>query len=189
MIAIQDELTTLTAQEFIDLEYASSTLTTSNGARVYSMPSDFVRFADYPFFYRGSTNYLIYEYPGGRQRLRREIPNYQSQAGQPNWWYWERAASKKVAFYQVPDGAYTLTFEYQRSVYVSLATDYLPFELQEEADTFCDMASRRFKYMFERADNVQYRLDQDMMYQSARSTLYNLMQPRPPRKTYGRAYV
>jgi len=157
--------------------------------RVYDMPSDFIRFAWDAFFYKSSSNRIITEYPGGQRRLRKEIYNYKSQNGEPNWWYWEPSSKKKVAFYQVPNGNYTYTYDYQRSVYVTIATDEMPFHNQEEADAFCHMAERRFKYLFERAENMQLSLDRDMIYRDSKSRLYGLLRPVNPRRTYGRAYL
>lgn len=188
-ISIQDELGDLVANRMIDLEFISASLSLSSGARVYNLPSDFIRFAGDPFFYHANRNYHVYEYPGGRRRLRIEIPNYQTQSGQPNWWYWEPSSRKQVGFYLVPDSAYTLTYEYQRSVHVDMAADELPFHNQEEADAFCQMASRRMKYMYERAEDMQLSLDNDMMYRSAKSRLYNLMNPREPRRAWAKTYV
>ena len=188
-IAIQDELTEITSDSMIDLEFAQGTITTSNGARLYDLPSDFIRFAWDAFFYESSSNNIIPEYPGGQRRLRREIYNYKTQTGSPNWWYWEPSSKKKVGFYQVPNGSYSYTYDYQRSVYVTVEADEMPFHNQEEADTFCHMAGRRFKFLFERAENVQMSLMSDAIYTNSKTRLYNLMRPTTPRRAYGRAYV
>lgn len=187
-IAIQDELTEITAERLIDLELAEGTLTTSNGARVYDLAADFVRFAGTAFFYKSASNRQLFEYPGGRNGLRSSIFDYKTQSGEPNWWYWEPSTKKKVGFYQVPDGAYTYTYDYERSVYVSVAADEIPLHNQEEADTFCQMAARRFKFMYERVENLPQALQSDPIYINAKTRLYNLMNYKQPRRAYGRFY-
>lgn len=190
-IAIQNELSALIADKMIDLEFVSASITTSNGVRTYALPTDFIRFAWDAFFYKASSNRIITEYPGGQERLRKEIYDYRSQDGEPSWWYWEPSTQKKIGFFQVPDGAYTYTYDYQRSVYVTLATDEMPFHNQEEADMFCKMAAIRFKYIGAGLANVgvQMEMDQSPSYKSAKATLYNLLRPMQPRKSYGRVYV
>ncbi len=188
-IAIQDELTELTSDSMLDLEFFAATLSTTNGVRVYDLPADFIRFEGDAFFYKSSSNFILTEYPGGRRALKRSIYDYKSQTGDPHWWYWEPSAKKRIGFYQVPNGMYTYDFDYQRSVYVTAEIDELPFHNQEEADTFCQMAGRRFKYLFERAENLQTVLGNDAMYQNAKSRLYNLMRPTPSRQAYGRVFI
>lgn len=187
-IAIQDELTEITAERLIDLELAEGTLTTSAGARVYDVASNFIRFAGTAFLYKADANRQIYEYPGGRDGLRSTIFDYKSQSGEPNWWYWEPSSKKRIGLYQVPDKAYTYTYDYERSVYVTVEADEIPMHNQEEADTFCQMAARRFKFLYERVENLPAALQQDPMYTNAKSRLYNLMHPKQPRRAYGRSY-
>lgn len=191
MISVQDELIELSAgpEHLLDLEFATGTLTTSNGQRIYSLASNFIRFSEKALFYDASRNYHLPEFPGGRRRLKQAIPNYQSQSGNPNWWYWEPSTNKSVAFYLVPDGTYTLTYDYERSVMVDLATDELPFQTSEEAYTFCTLAARRFKFMFERAENLQVSLPADAIYRHAYSRLRSLLRPTNPPKGYGRVYI
>ncbi len=190
-IAIQDELIELSSgpDHLLDLEFNTGTITTSNGVRVYALASGFIRFSEKALFYDSSRNYHIPEWPGGRRRLKQAIPNYQSQSGNPNWWYWEPSTNKSVAFYLVPDSAYTLTYDYEASVMVENATDELPFQVSDEAYTFCTLAARRFKFMFERAENVQMTLRADNMYQNAYGRLRRLLRPTNPPKGYGRVYI
>ena len=188
MIAIQDQISDLASDSMLDLELAEGTLATSAGQRVYNLANDFVRFEGDAYFYKASQNYLIAQYPGGRRQLKSEIYDYKTQSGDPNWWYWEPSSRKKVGFYQVPDAVYNYTYDYQRSVYVSTETDEMPFHTNEEVDAFCQMATRRFKFSFERSDNAQMRLESDVLYQSAKTRLYNLMRPTTPRLNYGRIY-
>jgi len=189
MIAIQDELTEISSERLIDLELLEGSITTSSGVRAYALPTNFIRFSEDAFFYRASSNRLVPEYPGGRAKLRREIYDYKTQMGEPNWWYCEPSTQKTVGFFQVPNQAITYTYDYQRSLYVSVAADEMPFHNQEEADSFCQMASRRFKYMFERAENVQVRVENDAIYKSAKTRLYNLFRPTRAPRAYGRMYV
>lgn len=188
MIAIQDELIEIASDNMLDLELAEGTIATSAGQRVYNLASDFVRFEGDAFFYKAESNFLISQYPGGRRTLKRTIYDYKSQTGDPHWWYWEPSSRKKVGFYQVPDGVYNYTYDYQRSVYVEVETDEMPFHNREEADTFCQMAGRRFKFSFERAENIQVSMQMDALYQNAKARLYNLMRPTTARLNYGRVY-
>ncbi len=188
-IAIQDELTELTADNLIPLERAEGTITTSAGVRAYALESDFVQFFGHPLLYEASSNRQLFEYPGGEKRLRLEIFDYKTQSGDPNWWYMEDAASKKIAFYQVPNSAKTYTYDYERSVYVEIATDELPFHSKEEAHTFCAMAGRRFKFMFENAQNTELVLSQDPAYQGAKGRLIRLIKGKNPYTSYGKVYL
>jgi hypothetical protein len=173
----------------LDLEFAEGTITTSSGQRVYTLPSDFRRFAEKPYFYRNNTNYLMPQFPGGRDNLKISVSNYKTNSGEPAWWYWEPATNKSIGLYSVPDNSYTYTYDYEKSVMVELATDELPFQTKEENYTFCTMASRRFSFMFERADNIQTRLEADAMYNNAKARLKRLMRPTNPPRAYGRAYI
>jgi hypothetical protein len=188
-IALQDELSLMASDQLMPLEFIEGSITTSAGQRVYDLPSGFTRFAGRAFFKKSGVNRLITYYPGGRDRLRETIYDYKTQTGEPNWFYWEHGSRKKVGLYQVPDSAITYTYDYQRSVYVTVEADEMPFHNQEEVDLFCQMATRRFKFLFERPDNVQISLERDMMYRSAKSGLYNLLRPFEPRKSYGKLYL
>ena len=194
-IAVENELINLISDRLIPKErQTSGSITTVSGTRVYSLASDFTRFYGVPHFYDSSGNYELFEYPGGLEQLQIEVYNYKTQNGSPNWWYWEPGDTtyKQVGFFLVPDSALTLTYDYQGSVLVSAYTDSLPFHNTEEDYSFCSMASRRFKYMFEdtkNASDIQQILDNDMSYKSAKSALMNLLRGTPAGRQYGNAYL
>jgi hypothetical protein len=188
MIAIQDELVELVSDRLLPLERAEGTITTSAGVRTYSLASDFIQFYGHPLLYDSANNRHLYEYPGGEQALRLQIYDYKTQSGDPNWWYLEDAASKKIAFYQVPDRAKTYTYDYEQSVYVENSTDEIPLHSKEEAHTFCVMCSRRFKFLFESAQNTDLVLAQDPAYMGAKSRLIRLIKGKNPYRQYGKHY-
>jgi len=188
-IAIQDELVEMTVDKSFPLERAEGTVTTSVGARVYDLASDFVQFFGVALLYDSANNRQIFQYPGGEKILRIQIFDYRTQAGDPNWWYLEQSSKKQIAFYQVPNNSKTYTYDYERSVYVTVATDEIPLHTNEEAHAFCAAASRRFKFLFENAQNVDGVLRQDASYIGAKARLMRLIKGMNPGKTYGSHYV
>ena len=189
IIAIQNELTEVTSDSLIPLERATGSVATSNGVRAYALASDFIQFYGNALLYDSSSNRQLFQYPGGEKKLRLEIFDYKTQAGQPNWWYFADAASKQIAFYQVPNSAITYSYDYERSVYVEIASDELPFHNKEEAHTFCMMAARRFKFLFEDAQNTDLVLQNDASYQGAKARLARVMAGQNPPGRYGNIYV
>lgn len=187
IIAIQDELVEATADKMIPLEQETGTLATSAGVRTYALASDFVQFYGTPLLYDG--NKQLFEYPGGEDALRLCIFNYKTVQGEPDSWYFTGAASRKIGLYQVPLTDKSYTYEYERSVYVEASTDEIPFHTVEQAHTFCAMCSRRFKFLFENAANVELVLMQDAAYQTAKSRLARLIKGRNPYGTYGADYA
>ena len=140
-------------------------------------------------FYDSANNRHLYQYPGGEKRLRMTIFDYKTQAGDPNWWYLEAASKKQIAFYQVPNVAKTYTYDYERSVYVTVAADDIPLHSNEEAHAFCAAASRRFKFLFENAQNLEGVLKQDASYLGAKARLLRLIKGMNPSKSYGSSYI
>jgi len=175
-IAIQDELTNLVANELIPYEKTTGSLTTSDGVRTYTLASDFIRmFGRKPYFYYDTDNQQVFEYEGGEDGLRLAIPNYLDQVGSPIWWYPDITTTKKIAFYPTidpPSANRTYTYEYEKDVSVSAEADTLPFHNDQEAQTFIQMAARRFKYL--EADQ-EIQIEVDPLYQSAKATLLSLM--------------
>ena len=105
IIAVQNELTRIIAKKLIPKERKNSgSVTFSTNTRTYDLASDFIRFYANPHFYRASENRQIYEYVGGLPSLQTEVFNYETQYGQPNWWYLEplNSTNKKVGFFLVP---------------------------------------------------------------------------------------
>lgn len=190
IVAVQDELTSLTAERLVPYEKTSATITLATGTRTYSLATDFVNFYGYPHFYDTEGNRLLPEWPGGQEKLQLEDFQYLTRTGTPSWWYWEPTTSKKVGFYYAPDSSYngkTLTYHYERSVMVSVAADTMPFHNNEENYTFCQLAGRRFKFMFEDVDNkadIQGILDNDVSYRTAKGTLVRLMRGTNPSRNY-----
>jgi hypothetical protein len=188
-IAIQDELVEMTVDKAFPLERAEGTLTTSVGARIYDLASDFVQFYGDALLYDSANNRHLYQYPGGEKRLRMTIYDYKTQAGDPSWWYLEQSTKKKIAFFQVPNVARSYTYDYERSVYVINATDEIPLHNNEEAHAFCAAASRRFKFLFENAQNLEGVLKQDASYIGAKARLLRLIKGMNPSKSYGSSYI
>jgi len=175
-IAIQDELTSLVADNLIPYEKTAGSLTTSDGVRTYALASDFVRFfGKMPYLYYETDNQQVFEYEGGEDALRLAIPNYTEQSGNPISWYPDLTTSKKIGLYQTPDTAHAnrvYTYDYEKDVSVSIESDILPFHTDQEAQTFIQMAGRRFKYL--EADQ-EIEIEIDPLYLSAKSTLMSLM--------------
>lgn len=197
IVAVQDELVELTSDRLIPKERVTTgVITLVSNTRSYSLASDFTRFYGEPHFYRAASNRQIYEYPGGLERLQVDIFNYATQYGQPNWWYWEpsTALDKQVGFFLVPGTAEDgelWTYDYEASVLISNSSDTLPFNNTEEAYAFTNMASRRFKFMFEDVKNeadVTAILMKDVGYKSAKARLMNLLRGQNPARAYGVAY-
>lgn len=193
-VAIQDELTNLAADRLIPYEKASTSVGLTTGTRLYSLPGDFTNFYGYAHFYDSTDNRIIPQYPGGLERLQLSYPQYSTERGAPNWWYWEPGTTKKVGFYQIPNSSYngrTLTYDYERSILVTDATDTMPFHNLEENNTFCIAAGRRFKFMYEDVDNkadIQAILDSDVSYRTARATLMKLITGTNPSRYWAHSY-
>lgn len=189
-IAIQDELAYLVADELIDYEKTSGTITLVSGTRSYQLATDFIRFyGTNASFYDSLGNQRIYELPGGEDSLRDADYQYKTNTGSPDTWYWDSTTSKKVAFYSVPDDSYNgiqLQYDYEKSVAVTAATDTLPFQNDQEGYAFIGCAARRFKTM-DGSLAIQ-RLEDDPVYLTAKTTLMGLMRPTNAPKQYGRQY-
>lgn len=194
IVAVQDELTDLTANKLIPYEKTSGTITLSNGTRTYALDTGFINFYGFPSFYDSTGNRLISEFPGGQENLMVSDFQYASRTGTPNWWYWEPTTTRKVGFYNVPDSTWNgrqLTYQYESSVYVDEATDTMPFHNNEEANTFALMAGRRFKFMFEDVQNkgdIQSILENDVSYRTAKATLLRLIRGSNAPGYYGPQY-
>lgn len=192
VLAVQDELGDLVSDRLISNEKASDTVTTVAGTRTYALNTRFVRFYGTPHFYISVGNRQVFEYPGGRERLQLEIPNYQTVSGQPNWWYWDPTTSKTIGLYQVPDAVYSMAYDYEQSVMVDDAADTMPFHNDEENFAFCQMAARRFKFMFEDvkgAEDIQAILDNDTSYRRAKGRLSAFLRGQNPTRRYSFVYA
>ncbi len=189
-IAIQDELVSLIAERLIPYEKTSATISLVTSTRTYALASDFIRFyGTRPSFYDSTDNTRTYEYKGGEDDLRDSDFEYKTTEGSPDFWYWDNTTTKKVAFYSVPQSSYngrSLSYDYEKSVIVSLSTDTLPFHNVEEYYSFISMATRRFQILIQEQQIGV--LEQDTTYNSAKVRLYELLNPKNPRKKYGNTY-
>ena len=186
--AIETELNGILSFFSIPYEKTTGSITTVASQRTYSLPTDFVRFyGDQPFLYRDlDHNYVLEEYAGGEEHLRRDDLTYRTSEGEEYWWYWNPSTVKSIALYQIPDGVRTYNFDYEKTVSVTESTDTLPFVTEAEAQSMADMAGRRFKYMIE-SQNLGD-LDKDVEYRKHSSTLMNFLSFRNPNKGYGHSY-
>ena len=195
IVAIQDEMAALTADRLIPYEKTSNTITLVDGTRAYALQSDFVNFYGHPHFYDSSANRLIPEWPGGQENLQLADFSYLTRTGSPSWWYWEPTTSKKVGFYNVPDSSFdgrSLTYHYEKELILDEASDTMPFHNTTEANTFCQMAGRRFKFMFEDVDNkadIAQILENDVSYKNAKGTLIRLIRGVNPAGYYAPRYA
>lgn len=189
-IAIQSELNELIGERMIPYERANSSVTLVTDTRAYALATDFIRlYGDPGYFYNATQNRAVYAHPGGENALRNEVVQYKTQSGGLVSWYMEDATTKKIAFYQVPASANNgeiWTYDYEKDVSVTNSTDTLPFQTESEAQSFCDAAGRRFKYLFE--DSSEAKVVNDMVYMAARARLYQLIARTNPSRSYTTQY-
>ena len=191
-IAVQNEITELSSRGTLPYQHKTTgTITLANGTRSYTFASDFISlWGDAPFFLDTTQNYQIYQYQGGEEQLRNDILTYRTDGGAPNWFYLELGAVSKVSFYPVPDASVNnraLVYDYNGSVNVSASSDVIPFQTTEQQYAFCEMAGRRFKFLYE--GKVDISMDSDPVYREARSRLFALLKWKQPGRKYGRVYV
>lgn len=193
-LAIQQELASLAAHELLPTELRTGDITTVAGTRTYKLPADFQRFLDkYPFIYStDSPSSYIYEYPGGRGHMKLVNRNWQSAESETaHYWYYEpttsSATQKEIGLLSIPStSGKVYEFEYEGSVYVTDATDNLPFITQMESDTFIAIAARR--WLFNDNKLRVANLDEDGTYSEQKSTLIKLITPRYSTRRYGRRH-
>ena len=189
IIAVQDELIDLVSDKLIGYERTTSSITTSASCPNYSLAADFVQFYGIPHFTKNGTSDQIFEYPGGLEQLQMDVPNYDSQSGSPNWWYFLPTTTKQVAFYPTPDAADQWNYDYEKDVSVTASSDVLPFHNEIEAQSFCAAAGRRFKFLFEDAQNTDLVLANDASYITAKGRLVRLMTGKNQSGRYGKTYL
>jgi hypothetical protein len=193
-LAIQDELTNLSADRSIPYEKSSTSVTLATGTRTYTLPGDFIGFFGVAHFYDATDNRQIFEFPGGLENIQLIDYQYATNTGTPMNWYWEPSSTKKVGFYQVPNSTYSgrvLTYDYETSILVTAASDTMPFHNAEEGNSFCAMAGRRFKYLFEDVkdtQDIQNILDNDLSYRTSKGTLLRLISGKNPPGRYAPMY-
>ena len=194
-IAIQSTITELTADRLIPAEQADDTITYVDGTRIYSLASDFVRFSDEnPFFLEldgsgNSANTTVCMYPGGEKQLRREILNYRSDSGKPNYFYPIESTTKQIGFWKVPDSTVDglqHRYYYEKSVYPTTEADTMPFSSTQEADTFANMAARYWQFLYTKQPIEE--LLNDVVYQRNKASLIDLMSQFYKSTSYGYDY-
>ncbi len=190
-IAVQGEIAEASSRGLLPYQHTvNDTLTMVLNQRSYALPTNFIQmWGDPPFFLDGTRNYQIIEYAGGENQLRNDIINYRSQYGSPNYFYFELGTTQQVSFFQVPDSSVAGTvynYDYSASVNVLNAGDTIPFPTVDQQYSFCDMAARRFKFLFE--GKVDMPIDQDPVYREARARLYALIKGKQPSTHYGSVY-
>lgn len=185
--AIQDELNELISDAVIPYEHAATgSIVTVAGTASYALASDFIRFFGLASLYYSAGNYRIYEYPGGEQKLQQTYFDYKTSQSNPQYWYFDLTTTKKIAFWPVPQDAKTYTYDYEKDVSVTSASDTLPFHNESEAQAFVRMASRRFKFYFEEKDLAALAIDPEHMV--AKATLFNLIGGKNPSTRYAPIY-
>ena len=186
-LAIQDELTELIADQVIPYEHAGTgSIVTVSGTRSYSLPSDFVRMFGRGVLYESSSNIILDEYPGGEARLAVVYYDYKTAQSTPLNWYFDLTTTKKIAFWPVPQGAKTYTFDYEKDISVSAASDTMPFHNDMEGFAFCRLAARRFKLLYQGMDAAAIQLDPERM--AAKATVINLVIGKNPSQRYAPVY-
>jgi hypothetical protein len=185
--AVQDELTELISDRCIAYEHDNTgSVVTVAGTRSYSLPSDFVRFFKPSVLKETTSKNLIEEYPGGESQLIAVEPDYKTTRSTPMHWYFDLTTTKKIAFWPVPNAALTYTFDYEQDVSVTAVSDTLPFHNEMEAQAFCRLAGRRFKFLFEGMDLALLSVDPEHM--KAKAVLADLMAGVPPAGRWAPVY-
>lgn len=190
-IAIQSEIAEASSRGLLPYQHTiNSTLTMVTNQRSYPLPANFIQlWGSPPFFLDLTRNYQIVEYSGGENHLRNDIINYRTQYGSPNYFYFELGTTQEVSFFQVPNVSINGTvynYDYSASVNVLNPGDTIPFPTIDQQYSFCDMAARRFKFLFE--GKVDMPIDQDPVYREARARLYALIKGKQPSNRYGSVY-
>lgn len=188
-IAIQSELNSLVADAMIPYERDSKTIVTAIGTRVYDLDPSFVRFYGTPLLYNATANRQLYGYD--ENRLRQEIFNYQTAAnGSPIYWYFVGGATKKIAFYPTPNAVETWSYELEKTAGVTSSGDVLPFQTEQEAQVFCNLAAQHFRVLFEeKPERTLSKLADDPLYKSEKATLFSLIAGVNPAGFYGKRYA
>lgn len=191
-IAVQNEITELSSKGELPYQHKTSgSISLAKSTRTYSLASDFVQlWGRDPFFYDATQNFQIFQYQGAEEQLRQDILTYRTDPGSPLNWYFELGTGQQVSFYPVPDSSVdgrALTYDYSASVNVSNSSDTIPLATVDQQYAFCEMAARRFKFLFE--GRVDVPMDSDPVYREARSRLFALLKWKQPGRRYGRSYV
>ena len=169
-ISIQDQLGSLVSDQFITFEEATADLTMVQDQRLYSLPSDFIRFQEEPrrlAMYRldssdvPDNSFISY---AEEADLRRNFPDYRDIKAQVDNFYFPYTSTAQVGMWKVPDGNEAGTkyrFYYEKDVSVTAETDSLPFHSNFQANIFVRMASRHFSLLFQQTGKPEI-LDPDV---------------------------
>jgi hypothetical protein len=191
--AVQHVLNDLVADEFLWSEDATGNITTVSGTRTYSLASNFVQLQDTkPWFFKLSGiagtdaegNFLV-EYPGGENLLMKQVLQYTSQTGTPQWFYF--TADQEIGMYPIPDSVDVYRYHYEKNVMVNSESDELPFDSDQKGYAFVDMATRIFTFLFTRQPIEG--IENDIIYKRAKGALLSLSKKKDPIKRYGYKYV
>lgn len=188
-IAIQSELNSLVADAMIPYERDTKTIVTVIGTRVYDLDPSFVRFYGTALLYNAVQNRVIYSYDD--DRLRQEVYNYQTGANSsPIYWYFTGGTTKKIGFYPVPNAVETWSYEIEKIAGVTSSGDVLPFQTEQEAQVFCNLAAQHFRVLFEEnPGRTMSKLADDPLYKSEKATLFALIAGVNPSGFYGKRYA
>jgi len=186
-IAVQDELVEISSDVMIPYEKdATGSIATVASTRSYALASNFVRFVGRPMLYCAADNFQMFEYPGGENKLKLDVPNYKTNPSTPSAFYFENGTTKQISFYPVPQDAKTYAYDYEKDISVTAAVDTLPFHNEIEAQAFCRLAARRFKYIYQGLDIAD--LDKDTERAKAKTVLFDLLVGKNPPRHYAPIY-
>jgi len=186
-IAIQDELNELLSDSLIAYEHSpSGSIVTVAGTVSYTLASDFIRFFGTASLYDPLNKTRIYEYPGGEAKLQQGYFDYKTTQSLPMYWYFDATTTKKIGFWPVPSEARTYTYDYEKDVSVTNASDTLPFHNESEAQAFCRLAARRFKFLYQDMDKAALATDPEKI--AAKAALYDMMRGTNKPKMWANVY-
>lgn len=184
-IAIQDELSDLASD--IELPYEKTitgSILTVAGTRAYALASGFVRFIGKPMLYCSADNVELFE--SSEELIKLSDYAYRTTQSNPWAWYFEGGTTKRISFYPVPQAVKTYSYDYEADVSVTGATDTLPFHNEIEAQAFCRLVARRFKFLYQEIDLKG--LQQDAEHVAAKATLIDLVRGKNPARSYAPIY-
>ena len=139
----------------------------------------------------------VLEYPGGVHALRKDILTYQTQTGDPSWWYWDTTNSttdRRIGLWPVPDATTYYRYWYlgEYKSWTASESDSLPFKNEWEAEVFVQACVERFKFLRMPVDQRNALYPNGVVRHpallEAESSLMALLSPKPQKTGYGRRY-
>ena len=186
-IAVQDELNDILSDQLIAYEHSSlGSVVSVVGQVSYALASDFIRFYGVASLYDATNKVRLYEYPGGEARLQQTYFEYKTTQGTPQAWYFDATTTKKIGLWPVPSAVKTYSYDYEKDVSVTNSSDTLPFHNESEAQAFCRLAARRFKYLYQDMDKAGLAADPERI--QAKAALYDLMLGKNGPRMYAPVY-